>query len=289
MSEPWLRRLLASAFALLWSAAGGAQQVVHFPSLDTAATRLDGYLYRPADGGRHPGLVFLHGCGGLFSRAGGSINSREMDWAGRFTAAGYVVLMVDSLTPRQHGEMCSVSGFDAALYMTRPKDAYGALAYLHAQDFVDDEHVGVIGWSQGGGVVLYATGTPSAGRPAGLPPAYDFKAAVAFYPGSCSERRLGGAWTISIPLLVLTGADDLWTPLLPCQGLLGGAAARGAPVQLQVYPGAVHDFDWPNVPRREMPQYRTADGVVPVQATDPVARADALQRVPAFVARYLGR
>src|SRR5580704_7976370 len=289
MPTPWLCRLLAGALTLLLSAAGEAQQLVHFPSLDAAATPLDGYLYRPGGGGRHPALVFLHGCAGLFTRTSSSINSREMDWAGRFTAAGYVVLMVDSLTPRHHGEMCSVQGFDAALYMTRPKDAYGALAYLHAQDFVDDEHIGAIGWSQGGGVVLYATGTPSAGRPAGLPPAYDFRAAVAFYPGSCSERRQGSAWTTSIPLLVLTGADDLWTPLLPCQSLLGGAAARGAPVQMQVYPGAVHDFDWPNVPRREMPQYKTVYGVVPVQATDPAARADALQRVPAFFARYLGR
>jgi dienelactone hydrolase len=288
MTGPWLCRLLAGAVALLWSVVGGAQQLVHFPSLDAAATPLDGYLYRPASGGRHPTLIFLHGCGGIIGRSG-TINSRETDWAGRFTAAGYVVLMVDSLTPRHHGEMCSVPGFDAALYMTRPKDAYGALAYLHAQEFVDNEHVGVIGWSQGGGVVLYATGTPSAGRPAGLPPAYDFKAAVAFYPGSCSERRLGSAWTTTIPLLVLTGADDLWTPLLPCQSLLGGAAARGAPVQMQVYSGAVHDFDWPDLARRELPQYRTADGVVPIQATDPVARADALQRVPAFVARYLGR
>jgi dienelactone hydrolase len=288
MSGLWFHRLLAGGLALLWSATGEAQQLVHFPSLDVAATPLDGYLFRPASGGRHPTLVFLHGCSGIIGRSG-TINSREADWAGRFTAAGYVVLMVDSLTPRRHGEMCSVQGFDAALYLNRPKDAYGALAYLHAQEFVDDERVGVIGWSQGGGVVLYAIGTPSAGRPAGLPPVYDFKAAVVFYPGSCSERRQGSGWTTAIPLLVLTGADDLWTPLLPCQTLLGAAAARGAPVQMQIYPGAVHDFDWPDLARHELPQYRTADGVVPVQATDPVARADALHRVPAFVARYLGR
>ena len=280
--------LLACGLLASWSAGAAAQQVVHFPSLD-GATTLDGYLFRPSDTGRHPALVFLHGCGGLISRSTGRINARETDWASRLNAAGYVVLMVDSLTPRRHGEMCSVAGFDQALYRARPKDAYGALAYLQAQDFVRGDQVGVVGWSQGGGVVLYSIGTPSLGRPAGLSPASDFKAAVAFYPASCNDRRQPAGWTTAIPLLVLIGAEDVWTPLAPCQGVLGAATARGAQVQMQAYPGAFHDFDWPDLQRRERPEYTTSAGVVPILATDPAARADALQRVPAFLSRYLDR
>jgi dienelactone hydrolase len=79
-------------------------------------------------------------------------------------------------------------------------DAYGALAYLQAQDFVRGDRIGVVGWSQGGGVILFSIGVPSLGRPAGLAPASDFKAAVAFYPGSCNDQRLPGAWTTAIPL-----------------------------------------------------------------------------------------
>ncbi|MND05244.1 hypothetical protein D3C83_259100 [compost metagenome] len=57
---------------------------------------------------------------------------------------------------------------------------------------------------------------------------------------------------------------------------------------MQIYPGAYHAFDAPNLTRRELPDYRTRTGVIPIVAADPVARADALIRVPAFLARFLG-
>jgi hypothetical protein len=38
---------------------------------------------------------------------------------------------------------------------------------------------------------------------------------------------------------------------------------------------------------RELPNYRTRAGIVPIVGTDPAARADAQQRVPAFLAPYL--
>ena len=286
------RRWLASAAAaalMFWSGAAAAQQAVHFPSLDPAAPMLDGYLFRPAGEDRHPAIVFLHGCGGLTSRATGRINTRESDWAARFTAEGYAILMVDSFGPRRHGEMCSVRGFDLQLYRQRPRDACGALAYLQAQEFIRPDRIGVLGWSEGGGVVLYSIGTPSLGRPAGLPGERDFRAAAAFYPASCRDDRQPAGWTTSIPLLALIGDADVWTPLAPCQAFLGAAAARGASVTLQAYPGAYHDFDWPDLSRKGRPEYTTSAGVVPITGTDAAARADALRRVPAFFAPYLLR
>ena len=90
-----------------------------------------------------------------------------------------------------------------------------------------------------------------------------------------------------MPLLVLFGAADTWTPLPPCEAFLDAAKARGNPVELKIYPNAVHAFDAPNQPRRELPDYRTRAGVVPIIGTDPAARQDVLTRVPAFLARYL--
>jgi dienelactone hydrolase len=58
---------------------------------------------------------------------------------------------------------------------------------------------------------------------------------------------------------------------------------------MQIYPGAYHDFDWPDLPLRQLPQYRTRAGVIPITGTEPAARQDALTRVPAFLARYLDR
>jgi dienelactone hydrolase len=69
--------------------------------------------------------------------------------------------------------------------------------------------------------------------------------------------------------------------------LLAGATGRGAPIESIVYPGVYHSFDALDQPRRELPDYRTREGVVPIVATDQTARQDALARVPAFLARFI--
>ncbi len=271
------------AFAL--PAAAAAEEKVHFPSLDEAATSLDGYLFRPAGEGRHAAVVFLHGCDGLLNKRG-AIVSRESAWAQQLTALGYVVLMVDSFTPREQGEMCSAGGFRLQLYRERPKDAYGALRYLQAQDFVRPDRIGVIGWSQGGGTVLLAIPEDSGGRPPELPQG-DFAAAVAFYPASCKDESYRMPWKSSVPLLVLVGELDNWTPAAPCKSFVDGAVARGSLVEMQIYPGAYHDFDWPGVATHELLSYRMRSGAAPIAGLDPAAREDALKRVPQFLARYL--
>ncbi len=211
---------------------------------------------------------------------------RERDWSAELSRRGYVVLMVDSFASRHQGSMCRHRDFNDEVYRLRPRDAYSALLFLQAQPGVVPDRIGLIGWSQGGGAVLFAIRTQSCGRPVQLPHG-DFRAAVAFYPGSCDERKHKVAWTSPIPLLVLIGASDVWTPLAPCSRLMADAKARGSPVEMQIYPGAYHDFDWPDMPVHESPNYRTADGVVPILGTDAAARQDAMNRVPAFLDRYL--
>jgi len=258
---------------------------LRIPSLDEAATVLDAHLFGPRGEGRHPAVVFLHGCGGLLSTSG-AISARETDWAARLVALGYVVLMVDSFSPRHVSRMCTHEGFKLPVYLDRPKDAYGALRYLQAQPFVRPDRVALMGWSQGGGVALLSIRAASLGRPPALPQG-DFRAAVAFYPASCSERAHRVPWTSAIPLLVLVGEQDNWTPAAPCKALVEAASRRGSDVQIQVYPGAYHDFDWPDLITRARPEFRTAAGVVPITGMDPAARRDALVRVPQFLAQHL--
>src|SRR5205814_9173697 len=196
-------------------------KIVHFLShIDhrpgQQPTVLDGYLFRPPGDGKHPAIVGLHGCSGMFSRETGLIAAVFRAWAAEFTRQGYVVLLVDSFGPRRHGEMCSVGGFELDLYRKRPKDAYGALWYLQAQPFVRGDRIALAGWSQGGGATLFAIATQSLGRPSVLPQG-DFRAAFAFYPGSCNVERQPAGWTSAIPLLVLIGAEDVWTPMAPCK------------------------------------------------------------------------
>src|SRR5438046_6667251 len=102
---PALAALIA---VLIWCGGSAAQEVVHFPSLEDngpgqPSTQLDGYLFRPAGEGRHPAIVGLHGCSGMFSRATGTISQIYRQWAEELTRRGYVFLLVDSFGPRQHG------------------------------------------------------------------------------------------------------------------------------------------------------------------------------------------
>ena len=269
-----------------------AQELVRFPSSEDngagqPATMLDGYLFRPAGAGPSPAIVGLHGCSGMFVRGTNTISPIYRAWGAELTRHGFVFLLVDSFGPRRHCQMCSVDGFDFDIYRRRPRDAYGALRYLQAQPFARPDRIGLAGWSQGGGATLFAIGRQSPLRPS-HPLPVDFRAAVAFYPGACNEQRQSTIWSSATPLLVLMGAADVWTPVAPCRTFLDGAIGRGNAVEVLVYPGAYHGFDVPNNPRRELPEYRTRAGVVPIVGTDLAARADALQRIPAFFSRYLG-
>ncbi|WP_244130215.1 dienelactone hydrolase family protein [Burkholderia sp. BCC0044] len=281
-----MRKLLTSMLLGCVSAIAAAQTVVHFPSTDGPATLLDGYLFPAPGAGRHPALVFLHGCGGMFAKSG-KIYSRDREWAERFNAAGITVLEVDSFTPRQHGEMCAPAHFVGDIYRARPFDAYGALRYLQTLDTVQPDRIGVLGWSQGGGTVLNAIRASSPARPASLPEG-DFRAAVAFYPASCNTNAQGPAWQSPVPLLVLIGEGDVWTPYAACKTLFD-SVAPGTDATFHAYPGAYHDFDWPNMPVHTVASFTTRAGVVPIEGTEPAARADAQQRVADFVgAKLLG-
>ena len=279
--------LIVAATFFIWGNAAKAQERIQFRSLDSSATVLDGYLYPSTGAGRHPAVVFLHGCSGMFDRSTGLISRLERDWASVLNGDGYSVLMVDSFRPRSIDQTCAPATYNPAVVAARPKDAYGALYYLQNQSFVRGDRIALIGWSAGGGTVLRTIPQQSGGRPASLPQG-DFRVAVAFYPALCSDQREAASWTSNIPLLVLFGAADVWTPLAPCQNFIAGALARGSRIELHTYPGAYHAFDAPDRPLRRLPQYTTTAGVVPIVGTDPAARRDAFAVVQAFLRRYLG-
>ena len=285
-----LSLLRASLLGLALSAVatiGVAQEAVQFTSLD-GATRLTAYLSRPMADTPRPALVLMHGCSGLLDGKG-RILGLYRAWARALVVQGYVALTVDSATPRGFGQTCTRGPENTVMNRDRPKDAFAALQYLQAQNFVRPDRIGLMGWSQGGGVLLLSINDKSIGRPVNL--AQNFRAAVAFYPGACSERLQSkpytevepGSWTTSAPLLTLFGEADTWTPFKPCEAFLEAAKARGNPVELKSYPSAVHAFDAPDLRRTELPQYRSWSGPMPVIGTDREARADAFVRVLGFL------
>jgi dienelactone hydrolase len=279
--------LVSLLYCVMDIAGAAAQDKVSIISFDSEKTPLNAYLFRGDKPGAQPAVVFLHGCGGLISTITRRISGRETDWARRLNDLGYSVLMVDSFTTRNSGEMCSRSGFKEWLYGRRPDDAYGGLAWLQQQPFVDRRRVGLMGWSNGGGATLMALSRGSHnGRPTGSN-GPDFGAAIAFYPGTCDAQHLGADWTTSVPLMILQGEKDVWTPYVPCKAVADHAMALGAPVDMHAYPDAYHDFDWPHLKLQERVSYTTSKGVEPITGENPEARADAIQRVQAFLAAHL--
>jgi dienelactone hydrolase len=287
MLLPVLRASITAIALSLLDGAAGAEETVNFVSPD-GHTNLVAHLSRPEGDAPRPALVLMHGCSGLLD-GNGRIFRIYRAWARALVVQGYVALVVDSATPRGFGQTCMAGPENSTMSRDRPRDACAALQYLQGLPFVQVDRVGLMGWSQGGGVVLLSISDRSTGRPSAL--AHDFRAAVAFYPGACSERRQTKpfteverqGWTTAVPLLTLMGEADTWTLFPPCDAFLMDAKARGNPVELKSYPGAVHAFDAPDLPRRELPQYRSGDSPIPLIGTDRDARSDAFVRVLGFL------
>ena len=284
--------IAGSGLALLVGAALAAEPI-SFPSLS------DGQIitayYQAADGeGQHPAVVLLHGCGGLIRNGGPS--SFYQSWRDILGEAGYAVLMVDSAGSRGFGSTCGGGTVRKAMYEKRPGDAYAALNYLQALPEVDPSRISLIGWSQGGGIVLLTVSSESIGRPQPAP-SPDFRAAVAFYPAACSKRLQSrpfthvepGNWSTVAPLLVLQGGADNWTLAAPCKTFVDSVRELGEDVEIVVYPDAVHSFDAPNMPVHERLGLLTASGKPPLVGTDPEAREDAIKRVIAFLDQANGK
>lgn len=256
-----MRRLLAILLLVL-IAGRAAAQTVHFPSVAVggapAGPGISGWLYRPQGEGPFPAIVLAHTCAG--------VNEHTDVWGKRLAGWGYVVLAPDSFTPRGVKEVCTrgtvVSG------SARVADVAGAIDYLNVQPFVRKGVIGLIGHSHGGWTTMRA-----AQKSYGLA-ARGLKAAVAYYP-SCSAAF---DRDVDVPLLILTGDNDDWTPADSCRKLQSAGFSRPELVQAVYYPGAYHGFD------NKLPD-RTAYGHH--LAYDTQAAPDAEARTRAFFEKYL--
>ncbi|MEM7300360.1 MAG: alpha/beta fold hydrolase [Pseudomonadota bacterium] len=240
----------------------------------------------------HPAIVMLHGCSGI--GWSGSLSVHYSSWMRHLTKHGFAVLAVDSASPRFNGTTCGNRDRRRIALRERPADAYAALSLLHKRQDIDPKRIGLLGWSQGGAVVLLTIANPSIARPS-PPPANEFAAAIAFYPSACSDRLQSepftkvkrNQWAPIAPLLVLHGEKDNWTKPGPCKTFIDRARSRGEPVNIHIYKDAVHAFDAPNLPLQSRSGIRLLSGAAPLIGTNYPARKDSLIKVPAFFKRVM--
>ncbi|MBM3557602.1 MAG: dienelactone hydrolase family protein [Alphaproteobacteria bacterium] len=220
-------------------------------------------------------VIGAHGCSGMLRRDDGAVTALYRGWARQLTEAGIALLLVDSFTPRGFATVCNTDNVNAQ--RDRPRDMAGALAHARTRPDIDADRIALMGWSHGGGVVV-STVTRDLG----------FKAAIAVYPGACSVRAQGAGWKPPIPLLVLIGEADDWTPLAPCRDLAEYGRRQGADIEFVAYPGAHHGFDGFGPVQQLKGLQGAIRGQPPTVGAHPEARADAYARSIAFLKSRLG-
>ena len=128
--------------------------------------------------------------------------------------------------------------------------------------------MGLIGWDNGGSGVLPAVSSDYQER---FHIKKKFKLGIAYYP-HCLDLDFNA------PILIFFGDDDVleqW--FLSCRKVVGKNMALGKPMEMKIYPGASHVFDYGfNVPNWHGK---------PI-TYDPVAEKDAIERVKAFLDKH---
>ncbi len=260
------RALLLLAIAGLAAGCAGRAAPQQIAVEHPRPAALTGDLYRPARAGPFPAVVLLHGCSG--------IGPHTVAWAQWLQAEGYAALVLDSFSGRGLRRLCGDSS--PLTGRARAHDVYAAARYLKTLPAVDGARIGAMGFSHGGWTVLWASNLED------WYPDVTVKALVAFYPG-CGDFR---SYRSAIPMLMLLGGKDNWTPSEPCQLIADGAKRDGKNVTAVLYPTAQHAFDSAQLTR---PVYiadarRGAGATIEYSAE---AHADSEKQVRRFLQSYL--
>ena len=187
---------------------------------------LTGRLSKPEGAGPFPAVVLFHGCFG--------IRPYQDTWAANLAEWGYVALQVDWLGPRNVEETCTnADAFWQGVGGNNVVDAYGALAYLRSQPFVDAARIAIMGWGD--------NPTLSSIVRKGEQEYFEDKyvAAIALYP-NCQGFTGGDFYA---PVLILIGESDDWTLADHCKRMAASTRENAFPVRLLVYPNTYHGFD----------------------------------------------
>lgn len=210
---------------------------------DDLSVRLEHHnlVLTPVGDGPFPAVLLLHTCYGNL----GHVN----EWARRLQSRGYVAVVVNSMQARGldgHFDRLAVCGGRVLRPVDRARDIALSIERLRNLPAVDQDRIGIVGFSHGGWTVLDFLGrgpeTTSA-RPA-TDDRDGVKSIVVVYPYCGGEVTSGlEKWPRDIRVLVLLAGRDTTVGTTECEALSREQRSRGHAVSMHVYPGARHGFD----------------------------------------------
>ncbi len=238
-----------------------ASEVIRYPSFDDV--EIPSILYKPLQASatsKVPALVWVHGGPGGQSRVNYSATIQHL------VNHGYAVLAVNNrgssgygktffhMDDRKHGEVDL-------------QDCVWARKYLEGLDWVDGKHVGIIGGSYGGYMVLAALAFAPDAFDLGIdifgvsnwirtlesiPPWWgSFRDGLYAEMGDPKQDRerlerfspLLHAKNIKKPLLVVQGANDPRVLQVESDEIVAAAKQNGTPVEYLIFPDEGHGFE----------------------------------------------
>ena len=276
--RPLPATLFLTLFAVSFAAAAAPLPAPHQVEIPDGSLTLHAQLYKPEGDGPFPTVIALHACGGLGGHSE-PVLPRYRDWAEQLLKAGHAVLLPDSYGSRELGPQCRVKERHVLARRERVADITAARQWLSQQAWVANDRVSLIGWANGGSALLWAIRPQLSSQKA----APDFRSAIAFYPDCRVSSGLG--WSARVPTLLLIGAkDDISSPTA-CRTMIDGARGRSALTRIEIYPGASHDFDRPDLPLHAIGGGDAAQPERGHIGTDAEARSDSQARVAEWLAR----
>ena len=212
------------------SVSANSLSIPSYENLGEMGATINGSVLKPEGEGPFPTVVLMHGCSGLDP----AVSIGLQNHATFLVENGYTALILDSFTSRgKSGNVCTSYNELAKARLYRMADAYNTLDYLQSLPYVDTNNIFLMGQSNGGSVALIVASQTQY-------PKYqqdiNFNAVVAFYPwcGALTQK-------LRIPVLILGGEIDDWTPLESC--LVVQNHDMGKPYKVIEYKNTHHSFD----------------------------------------------
>ena len=241
---------------------------------------------------KRPAMLVLHGSGGLLKDGSGKgkqpcsseMESQYTEWSNRLAGLGYTVLLPSSYSARgfcdKHKDAMPKNFDDKPeQILSRIYDTDAASRYLCDMEGVDCERMGVLGFSQGGTMVMLALHwqvehalshfRKTKGKEVDMeipdlkPGRPEFKMGIAYYPGcgfdgvvpmsTSKSSAIENKYSPTSPLTILHGSKDSLLKQCSTEHATGGRQIQSAQVaeklkiedlyEVIVYKGASHSFD----------------------------------------------